>query len=63
MLKKAAKKRHAFAHAKSGTLNNGACKKSPASATLRSKAGRRIITSPAKSMTSLASWSEAFSGK
>jgi hypothetical protein len=44
-------------------LKNGARKKSPANVTLRTKTGRRVITSPAKSVTSLASWSQAFSSK
>jgi hypothetical protein len=57
------KKRHGLAHAESGAFHNGARKKSPASVMLRTKAGRRVITSPAKSATSLANWSEAFSGK
>ena len=46
-----------------GEHKNGARKKGPASMTLRTKAGRRVLTSPAKSATSLASWSHAFAGK
>ena len=46
-----------------GEHKNGVRKKSPASVTLRTKAGRRVLTSPAKSATSLASWSHAFAGK
>lgn len=46
-----------------GEHKNGARKKGPASVTLRTKAGRRVLTSPAKSATSLASWSHAFAGK
>jgi len=44
-------------------VKNGARKKSPARVTLRTKAGRRVLTSPAKSATSLASWSHAFAAK
>jgi hypothetical protein len=61
------KQRHArtkaVAHDRAHDLRNGAHKKSPASVTLRTKTGRRVITSPAKSETSLASWSQAFSSK
>ena len=60
---KASKKRRAWTSAEARDLKNGARKKSPTTLTLRTKAGRRVITSPAKSVTSLASWSQAFSGK
>jgi len=60
---KTAKRRRVLAHGASRALNNGTHKRSPATVTLRTKAGRRVITSPAKSTTSLAGWSEAFSGK
>ncbi len=57
------KKRQAWTNAAAHDLKNGARKKSPASVTLRTKTGRRVLTSPAKSATSLASWSHAFAGK
>ena len=60
LMAKASKRRRASGHAKVGEFDNGARKKSPAGVTLRTKAGRRVITSPAKSATSLASWSQAF---
>lgn len=60
---KTSKKRRAWTPAKVRELKNGARKKRPASVTLRTKSGRRVLTSPAKSATSLASWSHAFSGK
>jgi hypothetical protein len=60
---KTSKKRRAWTHAEVRELKNGARKKSPASVTLRTKAGRLVFTSPAKSATSLASWSRAFAGK
>lgn len=60
---KSAKKRRAWTAAEVRKLKAMARKKSPASVTLRTKSGRRVITSPAKSATSLTSWSHAFSAK
>ena len=60
---KTSKKRRAWTYAAVRKLKNGVRMKSPASVTLRTKTGRRVITSPAKSATSLASWSHAFAGK
>jgi hypothetical protein len=57
------KKRRTSGSAKVHDLENGARKKSPATVALRTKAGRLVFTSPAKSATSLASWSRAFAGK
>jgi hypothetical protein len=56
-------KTRAWANGTGRELKSGARKKRPASVTLRSKAGRRVLTSPAKSATSLASWSHAFADK
>ena len=60
---KKSKKRPASTSARVRDLKNGARKKSPANVTLRTRAGRLVFTSPAKSATSLASWSRAFAGK
>jgi hypothetical protein len=57
------KKRRAWASEDVRRLKAAARKKRPASVTLRTKSGRRVITSPAKSATSLASWSAAFGGR
>jgi hypothetical protein len=56
-------KRRAGTFAASRKTKPVARKRRPATITLRTKAGRRVITSPAKSQTSLASWSDAFSAK
>jgi hypothetical protein len=60
---KTSKKRSAFAHAELRAADNGARKKSPVTVTLRTKGGRVVIASPAKSATTLASWSQAFGSK
>jgi len=65
---KSSKKRRAWTATGVRELKSSARKKTPAAKiakklTLRSKAGRQLMTSPAKSATDVTAWSEAFGGK
>ena len=65
---KRSKKRRAWISGEVRDLKTVASRKAPASKaakkmTLRTRAGRQVITSPAKSETSVTTWSEAFSGE